>query len=298
MMLALLLLALAAPQDGVRGWRGDGSGVFPKATPPAEWSEKKNVKWHVTVGEGVSSPVVWENRVLVLAEPGTLVCLDRATGKIAWKEDLTADLPPEVKEKLRPPGTIPDRARATPVTDGKSIFVTLCSGLAASVSIDGKRRWVRAIEPAKLQYGPSASPVLVGTTLLVDSTCLTALDAETGAPRWTAPEAETHYGTPAILTLGGKAFAVTPKGAVVRISDGAVVAKEIASGLGGDQAPTPVLRDGIAYFAYRHSTAVRLSLEGEKLRHEKVWEQDLPAEVTASPVLHDGMLFVMASGQP
>jgi outer membrane protein assembly factor BamB len=50
-------------------WRGPlGTGVSPAADPPVEWSETKNIKWKVKLpGHGTSTPVIWENLVLIHA---------------------------------------------------------------------------------------------------------------------------------------------------------------------------------------------------------------------------------------
>lgn len=77
MSLAALLLALHASDpssgsDSWPGWRGaDGSGVA-GGSPPIEWSEEQNVRWKVALpGKGLSSPIVWENRVFVSTAIGT-----------------------------------------------------------------------------------------------------------------------------------------------------------------------------------------------------------------------------------
>lgn len=48
-------------------WRGPKAlGVAPKATPPIEWSETRNVKWKVPIpGSGTATPIVWGNRIFV-----------------------------------------------------------------------------------------------------------------------------------------------------------------------------------------------------------------------------------------
>jgi outer membrane protein assembly factor BamB len=234
--------------------------------------------------------------VFVVSEPGTLHCLNRSDGKPLWKASLHDDLPADVKGKVaEPPGT-KERARPTPVTDGKDVYVSLCDGFVASYTVDGKRRWIRHLDPPTLSYGPSASPVLAGGMLLVEAKRLTALDPSTGKTLWTAADGEAHYGTPAVFSLGSTLLAVTGKGTVIRLSDGAVLAKSIAQGLGGDQSPTPVVQGGIVYFAYRRCSAVRLTLADGALKTESLWEQELPGDVIASPLLKDGMLFVIPSG--
>lgn len=75
MLLATLLCALSDPfagSDSWPGWRGaDGSGVA-GGSPPIEWSEEKNVRWKVALpGKGLSSPIVWADRVFVSAAVGT-----------------------------------------------------------------------------------------------------------------------------------------------------------------------------------------------------------------------------------
>jgi outer membrane protein assembly factor BamB len=240
--------------------------------------------------------VVTGDRILVLSEPGSLVCLSRGSGKVLWKAEVGADLPEEVKGRIRELPGQKERSRATPVTDGKTVFVALGTGVVAAYTIEGKRSWVVYVDPAPLSYGPSASPVLAGTMLLVDSTRLLALDVETGKTLWKAAGAEPHYGTPVLLTLEGTPLAVTPKGAVVRLSDGSVLARDLAAGLGGDQAPTPVVAGDTVYFAYHRCTAVKLGFKDGNIKAVKLWEEELPGDIIASPVVRDGLLFVVTSG--
>jgi outer membrane protein assembly factor BamB len=280
------------------GWRRNGTGLFPDVAPPTEWSDKKNIKWKTSVGAGHSSPVISGDRVIVVSEPGAILCASLSDGRILWKAALDADLSEDLKGKIKEPAGTKERARATPVTDGKSVYASLGNGIVASYSLEGKRNWVQVVEPPLLTYGPGASPVLVGDKLLVDSPRLTALDAATGRSLWKAAGGEAHYGTPALASLGGTLFAVTAKGTVIRISDGVVLATNIAPGLGGDQAPSPVVQGDVAFFAYRRSSAVKLSFADGKVQAEKLWEQELPGDVISSPVLKDGMLFVVPSGAP
>ena len=276
------------------GFRRDGSGTFPGANPPLEWGEKKNIKWRTNVGTGYSSPVIAGDTVLVLAEPGVLWCLGREKGNVIWSAAVGGDLPDVVKKYVRDLPGLKEKARATPVTDGRFVYVSLTNGVVACYTLQkGSRPWVMYVDPAPLSYGPGASPVLAGKILLVDSTRLQGHEAESGKPLWRAVSAEPHYGTQALLTLDGTLLAVTAKGSVVRVSDGAILARDIAEGLGGDQAPTPVFDGDVVFFAYRRCTAVKLSMKEGKVASLKLWEQELPGEVIASPVVKDGMLFVI-----
>ena len=83
------------------GWRGDGSGRFPAATPPLEWSLTKNVRWNTVVGRSYSSPILTAKFVVVTTEPSILLCLDRADGKVLWKvETKPTDITDEKNRKL------------------------------------------------------------------------------------------------------------------------------------------------------------------------------------------------------
>lgn len=74
------------------GWRGDGSGRFPDATPPTEWSTETNVRWRTELpGRSFGSPVLVGDRVFVTAEPAELLCLRASDGEILWRRSNSAD---------------------------------------------------------------------------------------------------------------------------------------------------------------------------------------------------------------
>lgn len=75
------------------GWRGDGTGRYPGATPPISWERKrsesgydtKGIRWMTALPEiGVSSPIVVGARIFLTTERADLVCLDKQTGRILW----------------------------------------------------------------------------------------------------------------------------------------------------------------------------------------------------------------------
>src|SRR5947209_9460891 len=59
------------------GWRKDGSGVSMETDIPHSWGPEDNVCWKTSIpGEGISSPIVWKDRVFVTAAvPGTTIHL-------------------------------------------------------------------------------------------------------------------------------------------------------------------------------------------------------------------------------
>ena len=43
---AVLCWTVPGAAATVSGWRTDGTGVYPKASPVTEWAKDKNVVWH------------------------------------------------------------------------------------------------------------------------------------------------------------------------------------------------------------------------------------------------------------
>jgi outer membrane protein assembly factor BamB len=75
------------------GWRGDGSGRYPGATPPMSWERRTNGNGYTTKGiawmtplpnSGVATPIVVGEKIFLTAEVSDLICLDKRTGKILW----------------------------------------------------------------------------------------------------------------------------------------------------------------------------------------------------------------------
>lgn len=84
-LLAGLAIAVRAAEP--RGWRGDGTGSYPEASPATTWSADKNVIWKTAMPSwGNSSPVMAGSRLFVCAEPEKLVCVDTTSGKILWQK--------------------------------------------------------------------------------------------------------------------------------------------------------------------------------------------------------------------
>ena len=68
------------------GWRTDGTGLYPGARPPTNWTETEHVIWKApTEAWSNASPVVIADRVFVLGERSTLLCLDVGTGRVMWQ---------------------------------------------------------------------------------------------------------------------------------------------------------------------------------------------------------------------
>ena len=97
------------------GFRGDGNGYFPGATPVTEWQEGtlavqkapagsrakdvtyvadekggKNIVWKTEMPAWVNSePIVVGDRIFTCGEPNLLICADANTGKVLWSHRMS-----------------------------------------------------------------------------------------------------------------------------------------------------------------------------------------------------------------
>jgi outer membrane protein assembly factor BamB len=272
------------------GWRGDGSGQFPGATPVIEWSAKKNVRWSTVVGNSYSSPILTEKSVFVMSEPNLLVCIARADGKEQWKikiepTGLADKESQKAAEKYKPPEAGAGMATATPVTDGTNVYVLLANGILCSVGLDEKPKWMTYIDARKMPgYGRSSSPILYAGKLFVHMTDLYAFDPATGKQLWVNSDAKSNYGTPLGMKIGGVDVIITSAGDVVSVDKG----KSLNSAIGQAFHASPIAKGDVVYFGEGAASAVRLNAA---FKDKELWNQMVPGDVFGSPLLHDGLLF-------
>jgi outer membrane protein assembly factor BamB len=137
-VLAISPLTLSAANNWAN-WRGPNyDGSVEGANPPTKWSDRENVKWKVPVpGRGSSSPIVWENQIMLLT------AID--TGKRGEAAKQPAPPPPAPKDggaKGKKQGDRGGRGGGggpTTIHD----FVILSFNLA-----DGKERWRTVLSSA------------------------------------------------------------------------------------------------------------------------------------------------------
>jgi outer membrane protein assembly factor BamB len=120
------------------GWRGpNGTGISHEKTLPLKWSTNESVRWRVDLpGRGNSSPIVWGDRVFVTQAVSadnrrTLMCFDRASGKLLWQSGVT------YAEREQTQRDNPYCA-ATPVTDGERVIASFGSAGVYCYDFAGK----------------------------------------------------------------------------------------------------------------------------------------------------------------
>jgi len=257
-----------------------------------EWSARKNVRWSTFVGRSYSSPILTEEFVCVTSEPDLLLCIRRKGGAVQWKLPLTPALLSDAKsrgtaESYQLPKDGSGMMAATPVTDGRDIFVVLANGIVCAVDLNGKPKWATCIEGEPTTgYGRSASPLLLAGKLIVHMNQLYAFDAAAGKQLWVNTEAKSSYGTPTVVKAGNTDLIVTSLGEVVRASDG----KSVNSGIGHTAHSSPILcGEGMVCFGDNNISAMRLDT---MFKAEEVWNGMIGGDVIGSPLWHDKTLFI------
>jgi outer membrane protein assembly factor BamB len=209
-ILASTLLLSSVHADWMQ-WRGpNANGTANDATPPTSWSSTENVAWKTEIpGRGSSTPVIAGDNLFVTTAVATdsaaeasenptspfqfvVLCIDRKSGDVRW-EKTTAELVPHS-------GHHQDHgyASASPITDGKHVWVHFGSRGTFCLTVDGELVWSRT-DLGKMEtrggFGDGSSPVLHGDRLVVPwdhegDSYIAALDAKTGKTLWKTPRSE------------------------------------------------------------------------------------------------------------
>ena len=180
---------LSATAGNWPGWRGpEGTGMSADKNLPLKWSDKENVRWRVALpGPGNSSPIVWGNRVFVTQavekdNRRTLMCFDRANGKLLWQSGVTyAENEPTQENNPYCSGT--------PVTDGERVYVCFGSPGVYAYDFDGQEAWHRDLGKLNHVFGNAVSTLLYGESCILnfgpdEKARLIALNRKTGQTVW------------------------------------------------------------------------------------------------------------------
>lgn len=207
LLASFLLISATAYCENWPQWRGPlGTGVSTEKGLPIEWSRNQNIAWRAPLaGLGVSSPVVWGDKVFVTyqvgagalrrgnhptfiqegnaaeqgetplggARPGLtddriqfVVAAFRTTdGRALW------DYKMDVSGKLPEVHEKRNLATSSAVTDGERVFGWFSNGQLAALDINGKPLWSRRLGQEygsfDLDWGHSSSPALSGDRLIL-----------------------------------------------------------------------------------------------------------------------------------
>jgi hypothetical protein len=225
----------------------DGQGVV------SSWdvTTGENIKWKTPIpGLATSSPIVWGDRVIVVAAASSedtsfrtglygdvkpveslpthsfrVYSLDRATGRIVWQHEAFNGAPVTKRH------TKSSQANSTPVTDGRHIVAVFGSiGLMACYDMNGGLIWKKEIGAvdsgwfldASYQWGHSSSPIIYKSSVIVQAdqargSFIAAYDLASGREQWRTARADevSTWATPTIVS-GPKGDELVTNGTKVR----------------------------------------------------------------------------------
>jgi outer membrane protein assembly factor BamB len=284
-----------APAGNWPSFRGpQASGIAEGQNLPDRWNGTtgEHVAWKTRIpGLAHSSPIVWEDRILVTTavssqadatfkhglfgegdastdrsvQKWNVLSLDKRTGKIAWESTAYEGVP---KEKRHVKNTY---ASSTPATDGKHIIAFFGSQGLYCFDSGGRLIWKKdlgvldlgAYDAPEYEWGTASSPIIYGNKVFIQCDTqkqdfLLALDIDTGATLWKADRDELpSWGTPTIYPGSKRVELLTNASNFIRGYD-PETGKELWR-LGGSSqitAPTPIFsRDLIVVASGRRPEA-------------------------------------------
>ncbi len=321
----LLPLALAASSSALAAhwpaWRGpDGTGVSTEKHLPTRWSATENIRWKVALPErGNSTPIIWGDRVFVAQPAGnerTLMCFDRAGGKLLWQKGVTYTAP-DATHEANP------YCSASPATDGERVIVWFGSAGVVCYDMQGAQLWKRDLGKQSHEWGYGSSPILHGDLCILyfgpgPGSFLTALDKQTGKTVWRVEEPLVEprkrtdgfkgkepgiigtFTSPILIRAAGRDELVMSFPQQLRAYDPKTGAELWhCDGLNELIYASPLAADGVVvgmggYFG--NSIAVKPGGKGDVTATHRLWQSVRTKTGIGSGVIHDGHIFIMTGG--
>ena len=310
----IVLLAVAACSVGAvqaetrwprwRGPRGDGHST--ETTLPITW-DNDDVAWKAPLpGIGESSPIIWLDKLFLTtavdgARRRSVLCLDRNSGKLLWKQTVEFKGRPEDLHKLN------TFASPTCVTDGEVVVAFFGRAGLHAYSLEGEHLWSKELGQFDNPWGVGASPVIVGELVIqngdADSDAfLAAYDKRTGETVWNVPRPNYRgWSTPILIEVAGRQELVLNGHKGVTAYNPAT-GKELwfCAGFNGRGEPTATPGDGLVYLVNGlpgDVYAVKPGGNGDVTRSLMAWHtpRSVPRDLP-SPILIDKYLIVASMG--
>ncbi len=341
---ACIVGALAAPTPAENDWpqwRGPTlDGVSTCTNLPTEWGESKNIVWKVPLPSwSAATPIVFGDRVFVVSPskaeapptestggrrgrggPGQaggaeimLLCFRKSDGGLLWERKLDEGNRLYYKQNM---------ASASPVTDGKHVWVLTGTGVLTAFDLEGNQSWRRNLPEQYgalgLKYGYASSPLLYENMIIVqvlhatepaDRSYVVAFDGASGEVIWhqqrrtdAQRECPDAYTTPTISTHDGRSDLVI-SGADYLTGHDPHTGREIwrAGGLNPEQrgnyricaSPVPVGDLIIAPSRVKPVLAIRAGGAGDVTSSHLVWKLTKGGPDVPTPVSDGTYLYVV-----
>ncbi len=274
MLLAASIIAaspVAAYAETLSYFRQRGGVAFDDTRPlPAELDSKSGYVWRQELQPGNSTPCIYGDMLFVTTYDAdkkelATVGLDRATGKVKWRQSVPA-------KEIEPFHDTGSPATCTPACDGERVYAFFGSYGLLCYGLDGQLVWSKKMGPFQDEFGANSSPVLVDDLIVLNQdhdidNYLIAIDKKTGETVWQTPrEGFTRsYSTPVVWEVDGRKEIVVA-GALTLVAydlkDGS--RRWWVDGLARIISPTPCHANGLLYatgWTPGGDTGERISME-------------------------------------
>jgi outer membrane protein assembly factor BamB len=256
-----LALVIASPAFAAESWwpqfRGPNcSGVSETAHPPASFGPGTNQLWKMAVPAGMSSPVVWSDRIFLTAlDAGKLEvhCYGRKDGRLLWKRAVPAEKLEEYHSTEGSP------AASSCVTDGRRVVSYFGSFGLICHDFSGKELWRHPLPLAETAggFGTGSSPTLAGSLVILNRDLLKgcsviAVDLKTGKRAWETPRPDVSqsYGSTIVWKNNGADEVVMSGSLKLKAYDPKSGREKWSlAGMPSFTCTTPVVGDGLLFFA-------------------------------------------------
>ena len=219
--LTLAFPSLAEAEDWPQFRGPTGGGLSKETDLPLTWGGPKNdnVLWSADLlGDGISSPIVWKDRLFVLnasrqaadlkidrSYPEQYVaCYDTQRGKLLWNTIVPAGPWKRAHHKKAGGGF----ANCTPATDGERVYALFGTSILAALDYTGRIVWQKDLIPHNYDMEMATSPIVFDKFVIVycgmmNGSRLVAFDRKTGEIAWDKDLKDTGYGhnTPLIMQV-------------------------------------------------------------------------------------------------
>jgi outer membrane protein assembly factor BamB len=304
----LATYAQMTPAQDWPQWRGASrDGVITGFVAPKTWPDQLKQRWKVTVGIGHSSPVVAGNRVYLHSRQGeneVVAAYDLSNGKTLWQDSYP------VAYTMNPAATGHGKGpKSTPVyNNGKLYTLGITGVLSCYDTAKGKLLWRKDFaEKFKAKaplFGTAMSPVVDRGLVIVhaggnDQGGMVALDANTGAEKWTWTEDGPGYASPIVVEIAGKRQIITQSQQNiigVWADNGALLWKIPFTTEYVQNIVTPIQYKDLLIFSgiNKGVFAVRVGWRDNRWVTDTVWQNKEVSMYMNSPLLAGDLLFGMS----
>ncbi|HEY3969518.1 MAG TPA: PQQ-binding-like beta-propeller repeat protein [Planctomycetaceae bacterium] len=290
----------ASAQDWPQ-WRGpnrDGKAMGFHA--PATWPKELNQKWRVTVGDGVATPALVDDKLYIFTrQDGNEIirCLNAVTGEENWQDKYPA-------EGVRGPASGFSGPRSSPTVVGRKVVTFGVQGtLSCLDAATGTKLWRKTeFQDSLPRFSTSCSPIAVNGVCIVQlggerNGAIVGYDLATGDEKWRWTGDGTAYASPVLLSLDDAVEIVAETaGSIVGLSvaDGKLLWQVpfVAQGRAYNAA-TPIVDGATVIFsgAGRGVRAVAIEKQGDELAAKELWSTKDNGVQFNTPILKNGLVF-------